>query len=664
MRLLKLRFLLLGVALLGVALLVPVALLVDRALESVAFERQARHDVIAERVFDEVERELSALLEREEARPFAEYAFYFAPETGKKSGPVEAISPLAQLPREDWLVGYFQINPDGSFQTPHQPLDRDRAQREGDWLPDPEVATRVKLLEDAVAGYWSGSFAAELPATRDAEEQRAGTTVELAPKRALLESSSDTFSAYDALSSLNRGAEQRRERKTRVLEETVRAPSEPWLDAKLEMDSAEESADASAGLASRTPASPPVARKDAPARPGEAEPERSGRRAGGRAKQRANLPAAAPAHVRVAVDPMGGRAINDTHLVLFRTVLRGSRGYRQGLVIDTPRFAAWLGERALGSSGLEGRAELRFATGRDAGLARPARTPWAYRRRFAEPFADLRATLELESLPGLGGGRYVLALSGLLIAVGALGLLALYRMVAVALRFAERRSNFAAAVSHELKTPLTAIRMYAEMLRDGMVDSDEKRHEYYEAMTAESERLSRLIHNVLEFSQLEKGTRELSLESGSLEPVLRETERLLRTHVEREGFAFAVAVDPELPQVRFDRDALLQVLFNLVDNALKYAADATDRRICLCCRRDDSGVRISVRDFGPGVSEQKLPRVFEPFYRGEAELTRRTRGTGIGLALVRGLVEAMGARVDAQNAEPGLRVNLRFRSES
>ena len=358
---------------------------------------------------------------------------------------------------------------------------------------------------------------------------------------------------------------------------------------------------------------------------------------------------------------MTGSVLDAQHLLLFRTVLRQSRGYRQGLVIDVPHFSRWLGHRAVGSSGLDGRAELRFGTVFAPPPEIPATSHYAYRRRFADPFADLSATLELQGLQGFGGGSYVLALSALLVLVGALGLLAMYRMVAVALRFAERRSNFAAAVSHELKTPLTAIRMYAEMLRDGMVDSDEKRHEYYEAMTNESERLSRLIHNVLEFSQLEKGRRELASEVGPLEPVVCETERLLRTHVEHEGFSLEVEVEPGLPSVRFDRDALLQVLFNLVDNALKYAVQADDKRISLRCERDAGGVRICVRDHGPGVAAQKLSKVFEPFYRVEAELTRRTKGTGIGLALVQGLVLAMDGQVSAENVEPsGLRVSIRF----
>jgi signal transduction histidine kinase len=229
--------------------------------------------------------------------------------------------------------------------------------------------------------------------------------------------------------------------------------------------------------------------------------------------------------------------------------------------------------------------------------------------------------------------------------------------------FAERRSNFVAAVSHELKTPLTAIRMYGEMLRDGLVPSEAKRAEYYRHITVESERLSRLINNVLEFARLEKGNGEVALATGSVEPVVREVAELLRPHVEGQGFELAVDVDPALPAVRFERDGLVQVLCNLVDNAAKYAREATPRRIELSARRAGGDVRLSVRDHGPGIAARHLGKIFEPFYRAESELTRRHKGTGLGLALVRGMAERMGARVSGHNVpDGGFEVELRFRA--
>jgi signal transduction histidine kinase len=233
----------------------------------------------------------------------------------------------------------------------------------------------------------------------------------------------------------------------------------------------------------------------------------------------------------------------------------------------------------------------------------------------------------------------------------------------VVVSFAERRSNFVAAVSHELKTPLTAIRMYGEMLRDGMVPSDAKRSEYYRHITVESERLSRLINNVLEFSRLEKGTREVALAVGAVAPVVRDVAELLRSHVEEQGFELRLEVDADLPPVRFERDALMQVLWNLVDNAIKYAREASPKQIVLRAWHDSGGVHISVRDYGPGVPARHLGKIFEPFYRGESELTRRSKGTGLGLALVRGLVERMGARVSGHNiADGGFEVEIVFRS--
>jgi signal transduction histidine kinase len=354
---------------------------------------------------------------------------------------------------------------------------------------------------------------------------------------------------------------------------------------------------------------------------------------------------------------MVGRAVDAAHLVLYRTVVVDTRGYRQGLLLDVAKLEVWLRSQALGDGGLAPYATLDFPERAGARAGAPA--PFVYLHRFAEPFDDLSARLALRGLPGTGGTPLTYVLAALLVASAGLGLAALYRMVSVVVRFAERRSNFAAAVSHELKTPLTAIRMYGEMLRDGMVPSEAKRDEYHRHITAESERLSRLINNVLEFSRLEKGSRDLKLVAAPIGPVLTEAATLLGPHVEREGFELAVEVDPNLPPVRFERDALLQVLFNLVDNAVKYARDGQPRRITLAAARDGEGTRITVRDHGPGVPSRHLRHVFEPFYRVEQELTRRSTGTGLGLALVRGLVERMGGRVAGRNlAEGGFEVGV------
>jgi signal transduction histidine kinase len=253
----------------------------------------------------------------------------------------------------------------------------------------------------------------------------------------------------------------------------------------------------------------------------------------------------------------------------------------------------------------------------------------------------------------------VIVLSALLLALCGLGGVVLYRMVSVRLEYAARRGDFVAAVSHELKTPLTSIRMMAEILRDGMVSDEARRQQYYQTITAEAERLSRLIGNVLTLARLERGAPSPERVVGDAGEVLRQAAEVLGPHAREMGFTLEVRVPPDLPPVLMDPDALLQVLVNLLDNALKFSAEAEDKRVLIEAHAEGAGVCITVRDHGPGVPPRQLRRIFEPFFRGERELTRRTRGTGIGLALVEGLVARMGGRIQAQNhPEGGLEVSV------
>jgi len=195
--------------------------------------------------------------------------------------------------------------------------------------------------------------------------------------------------------------------------------------------------------------------------------------------------------------------------------------------------------------------------------------------------------------------------------------------------------------------------MYGEMLRDGLVQSEEKRAEYYRTITAESERLSRLIDNVLEFARIEQGERPLALRRGEIGTEIATLCDALRPHAAEGGFGLDVDAAPGLPPVRFERDALAQILVNLVDNSLKYARGAARREVRVECASAERGVLLRVRDYGPGVAPRELARVFELFHRGESELTRTTRGTGLGLALVRSLARRMLAQVAARNVEGG-----------
>lgn len=574
-------------ALLAAALLVPSALLVHRALRGAEAEQSARHRAVAERVFDEMERALSELVAREEERPV---------EAFQASGPAR----IAAYPNEPFVLGYFEVAPDGRVTTPLAPRDDAALRAVTSWFASRDIGVRAGERDDAKFQQAPGTTLPFEEAKRDqlralgyAMKDEAVPAPPSAPKN-----------AYDALQSLNRGAEERANRERKVVAKS----------------SVPESVDA-------------YAERAAGAAPAESEAQL--RRDG----------------ARVAVDPLIGRLADPRHLLLYRSVFAGSDAVRQGLVLDVDALGADL--RARVADRVPG-ATLSFEADAPAG-------PYAYRHRFGEPFDAISASLSLAPLEGSDGTIAIWALAALLAATGAAGLFAVHRMVSVAMAFAERRSNFVAAVTHELKTPLTAIRMYGEMLRDDLVPTENKRREYYGTITAESERLSRLIDNVLEFSRLEKGTREMRLSVGDVGAIVEEVTALLKPHAERAGFALRCDVESKLPPVQFERDALLQVLVNLVDNAIKYASSATAREIAIACRRRGDGVELSVRDHGPGVATRQLGRIFEPFHRGQDELTRTTQGTGLGLALVKSLVERMGGAVSGRNAADGgfeVRVSL------
>lgn len=600
-----------------VALLVavPVGLLLRRAVESVELEGRTRHQAVAERIFDEMERALSEMLAGEEERPFGQYSHDYIP-PGQEGG-VPVRSPLAEPPSLPFIVAYFQIDPDGTLHTPL----RAPSEAEGQGR---EV---LGELDRTVVPYFRSAASMGLARRTVPASQAPGTTVAArneAERRDTKEQqkSSSTVSVYDALRALNRGVEQRAGRQ-----------------AKTELDYA---------------SSP----RGAPAAVAEAEGKDEGTAALQRDDAARSVAANAPARLEIA--PMVGRVIDARHLLLYRTVVREAQTYRQGLLLDLDVLGAWLRGRVLGND-IAWYATVAFTTSRPSVLAVAADAAFVYQHRFAEPFADLSARLALRPLPGVGSAGYVYALCAVVVIAGGLGLLALYRMVSVTVAYAERRSNFVAAVSHELKTPLTAIRMYGEMLRDGIVPAEAKRAEYYRHITAESERLSRLINNVLEFSRLEKGTRQMSLVTAPPAAVITEGVDLLRSHAERQGFELAIEMDAALPPVRFERDAVLQILFNLVDNAVKYVHDGHRKRITVSCRRVGTDICLAVRDHGPGVEPRHLRKLFEPFYRGEGELTRRSKGSGLGLALVRSLATQMGARTVARNLpEGGFEVEVRF----
>jgi signal transduction histidine kinase len=218
------------------------------------------------------------------------------------------------------------------------------------------------------------------------------------------------------------------------------------------------------------------------------------------------------------------------------------------------------------------------------------------------------------------------------------------------LRMAEVRSQFVSSVSHELKTPLTAIRMFAETLLLGRSPRPEVSHEYLETIVNESERLTRLLNNVLDFSKIEQGTKQYRLEPQPLAAIMQSAARAMEYPLAQQGFELRVDVVDDLPPVAADADAIQQALLNLLSNAMKYSGEG--RVIDLALTRDGGDAVVSVIDRGIGISATELPRIFDQFYRVQSSETQRIAGTGLGLTLVDHVARAHGGTVAVRSA-PG-----------
>jgi signal transduction histidine kinase len=230
------------------------------------------------------------------------------------------------------------------------------------------------------------------------------------------------------------------------------------------------------------------------------------------------------------------------------------------------------------------------------------------------------------------------------------GIVLCWRLLRRETEMARLKSDFVANVSHDLKTPLSVIRMFGETLELGRVTDDTRRREYYRVITRESERLSRLIDNVLDFSRIEGGRRRYERVPTAVEPLVRDTLEAFAYPLEQQGFKVEVTVAADLPEVPMDADAVGQALANLVDNAVKYSGP--ERVVTIDARRDGDRLALSVADRGVGIPAAEHGRIFEKFYRVGQSETQGRRGSGVGLALVRHVVQAHGGEVTVQST-PG-----------
>lgn len=237
------------------------------------------------------------------------------------------------------------------------------------------------------------------------------------------------------------------------------------------------------------------------------------------------------------------------------------------------------------------------------------------------------------------------------------GLAALSLAIRRERRANELKSEFISNVSHELKTPLSIITMFGEMLANGRTKSPEQATEYADIIWRESVRLGRLIDNVLDFAKIERGKGIYEFTETDIGEVVERAVDLVGRRLATAEMSIDVQIEPDLPHVQLDANAYTLAVMNLIDNATKYAADG--KKIELSLVRDGDRIVLSVRDFGPGIDTAEQDQIFERFYRARAVRLKPIRGSGIGLALVRHIARAHHGDVSVESA-PGQGATFRL----
>jgi signal transduction histidine kinase len=311
----------------------------------------------------------------------------------------------------------------------------------------------------------------------------------------------------------------------------------------------------------------------------------------------------------------------------------------ENLTKDTGLSLQVIDER--GRNILTGKEEL---TSKDSLSLSYRQFPFPWKLLVSQPaFSDLELTAHRENF------LYGVLLT-FIVALMLMGAFLIVRDISRETETTRLKTEFVHNISHELKTPLTLIRLYGETLQRKEDLKKDERKEAYEIITKESERLSHLINNVLDFSRIEMGRKEFDFKKGGLAQIVRDTLESYRYHLERKGFSIQNEIASDLPEMNFDGEAIASVLVNLLSNAMKFSPKIKEVTVKLF--KDDGNAVLQVADRGIGISPKDISRIFNRFYRVKNEIVSEAGGSGLGLTLVKHIAEAHGGRIKVES-EPG-----------
>ena len=372
--------------------------------------------------------------------------------------------------------------------------------------------------------------------------------------------------------------------------------------------------------------------------------------------------------------------MNRKYIVFYRNVLRGEENFVQGFVVDLREYLKSIVDLEVSDyADAENHLALRFMDKDETIVSFGIDTRGAlkvFEEDLAEPLNNITMVMYVdESVQKSGNekgqiisnGELLFLIGGIMFLLLGGGLISIYRLTQSQLDLAQKRQDFISAVSHELKTPLTTIKMRAEILQSSYTKMDDaKRMRSFDQIASESDRLTRLIQNVLDLSKLDGNRWVANIKKDCPKAVLDDFVTMYTKNIEDHGFSLTVSCDSGIDKVQLmmDRDAVMQILTNLVDNSLKFSKNADYKMIIIELKKDGDHLYLAVRDYGPGIPPSEMKKVFQEFYRVENEMTRTTKGTGIGLSMVKKLCALSNMKIEIENAGPGLRTKIHFPPQS
>ncbi len=678
-------------ALFFITLSLPTAFLINHSISQLKWEAFHQYRLQAQDFTNQISTTLHSFIDTEEARSFVDYSFLVV-EGGQKSNFLQR-SPLSQFPNENQfpgIIGYFQVDTDGDFSTPILPndlnsnlyglTDQQITERQGasekllKILAENKLIEKDRVIKTVQAGnfeYSTATRGAGAAAPQDDYDFEEDSLSGLLDQSLVASMSAEPEASQPLARSMNEPVVSQQ------AFDRLKAPQRSRdISNKLgRVDELQLKSDFQQAIQQM----PAEAKKKEYA----TRKQRVERRAQLETKPSSPLLISEPLTTRdlkiklfaSEIDPLEYSLLESGHAVLFRKVWRDGQRIIQGILLQQDEFVDGAIKSAFKDNSLSYMSNLIIAYQDDvfdivSGTLHSSpidsslqlQGELLHQASLPPPFSDYKLIFSITRMPYGTGGNVIAWLTVIITLVLCGGVFFMYRASLNQLRLSQQQQDFVSSVSHELKTPLTSIRMYGEILREGWANEDKKK-EYYDFIYDESERLSRLIANVLQLARMNRNDLICTPKPVSCSELKDLIQSKIQSQIERAGFDFTIAIDDKCKEtsINIDTDLFVQIVINLIDNAIKFSAKSSVKKIDFTISDNLSGdIVFSVRDYGPGIAKKQLKNIFKLFYRLENELTRETSGTGIGLALVHRLTDVMHGKIDVVNQEPGTEFRLRF----